>query len=74
MIQIILYLLLLTGSFILQDIIVFDFDVISFQIIKKNLVRYVIGSFAFATFCSILSGVISYFILSFFSQKTVKNA
>ena len=74
MIPIIIYLSLLTGSFILQDKMEFDFDVISFQIIKKNLVRYVIGSFAFATFCSILSGVISYFILSFFSQKTVKNA
>ena len=74
MIPIIIYLSLLTGSFILQDKMEFDFDVISFQIIKKNLVRYIIGSFAFATFCSILSGVISYFILSFFSQKTVKNA
>ena len=74
MIPIIIYLSLLTGSLILQDKMEFDFEVISFEIIKKNLLRYVIGSFAFATFCSILSGIVSYFILSFFSQKTVKNA
>ena len=74
MIPIIIYLSLLTGSLILQDKMEFDFEVISFEIIKKNLLRYVIGSFVFATFCSILSGIVSYFILSFFSQKTVKNA
>ncbi|SFN21383.1 hypothetical protein SAMN05421738_108105 [Algoriella xinjiangensis] len=66
MIPIIIYLSLLTGSLILQDKMEFDFEVISFEIIKKNLLRYVIGSFAFATFCSILSGIVSYFILSFF--------
>lgn len=74
MIPIIIYLSLLTGSLILQDKMEFDFEVISFEIIKKNLLRYVIGSFVFAAFCSILSGIVSYFILSFFSQKTVKNA
>ena len=74
MIPLIIYLSLLTGGFILQDHFHLDFSLVSFEIIKKNLLRYIIGSLVLATFCSIVSGVLSYFLLTYFSQKKVKNA
>ncbi len=74
MIPIIIYLSLLTGGFILQDNFQLDLSLVSFEIIKKNLLRYIVGSLVLATFCSIVSGIVSYFLLIYFSQKTIKNA
>lgn len=74
MISIIIYLSLLTGGFILQDNFQLDLSLVSFEIIKKNLLRYIVGSLVLATFCSIVSGIVSYFLLIYFSQKTIKNA
>ena len=45
-----------------------------YAFIKKNLLRYIVGSLVLATFCSIVSGIVSYFLLTYFSQKKVKNA
>ena len=74
MIPIIIYLSLVTGGFILQDSFHFNLSTVTFALIKKNLLRYIVGSFVLALLCSVTSGLISYFILTLFSQKSIKNA
>lgn len=74
MIPLIIYLSLVTGGFILQDNFHLDLRNVSFEIIKKDLLRYLVGSIVLALFCSIVTGFVSYFILTYFKKKTRKNA
>jgi len=74
MIPLIIYLSILLGSIILQDKFQLDLSLVSFDIIKKNLLRYIIGSFVLATICSVSAGLVSYFMLTYFGQKSIKDA
>ena len=43
------------------------------EMVKANLLQYVIGSFIFATIFSVIVGFVFYFLLNFFSKKKVKT-
>ena len=43
------------------------------EMVKANLLQYVIGSFIFASIFSVIIGFVFYFLLNFFSKKKVKT-
>lgn len=71
MIPIIIYFSLLTGGLFVKDGSVFELTHITFQSIKRNLLQYIIGSLVLAAVCSLISGVVSYFVLTLMHKKRI---
>lgn len=71
MIPVILYVSYLTGSMVLgnQHIPVKFDSSINIDFFKTNLIQYIVGSIVFAIIASILSGIITYFMLKIFRKN-----
>jgi uncharacterized protein (DUF2062 family) len=58
------------GSFFVDGKTDFSHQELNLEMVKHNLLQYVIGSFIFATLLSLSFGFIFYYLLNFFSKKS----
>ena len=70
MIPLILYLSYVTGGLVLGQSINIEFSSdINFDIIKKDLIQYIVGSFVFGIISSVCFGFITFVFLKLFREK-----
>jgi uncharacterized protein (DUF2062 family) len=69
MIPFILYFSYITGVYVTGSSLRLNFSEISFQIIKQNLLCYIVGSVVFAMLMAFVMGTISYVLLWVFRKK-----
>lgn len=72
MIPFILFGSFATGAFVLNQPLNLSLSNISFEIVKKDLLQYIVGSFILAIACAVLMGVISFLLLSIFRKQKVQ--
>ncbi len=69
MIPFILFGSYVTGGILLGNNVLPQFDTISFETIRNDLLQYLLGSVVFAFVCGIIVWLVSFLLLSFFRKK-----
>ncbi|MBD1433469.1 DUF2062 domain-containing protein [Sphingobacterium sp. DN00404] len=72
-IPVVIYASLLVGGLVYPSSSSFQLEGVSLDTIKSHLWQYIIGSFLLASGMAILIGVVSYFFIKFYRQKSVSS-